>query len=95
MKIPVKSERMSEIIVRFSHHHESTFKPYTFAIVTFEEKDGTERTTTGEAHLHPNDQYDKRIGRKIALAQALKRSGLTREERRQVWEGLFARGMKK
>ena len=95
MKIPITSQRTSEIIIELSHHNKPQLKPYTFVVVTFDENSGARRGSVGQANLHPNDQYDKRIGRKLALSRALKKLDLTRDERRQIWEGLFAKGMRK
>lgn len=96
MKIPIKSERTNGVMISFVHHSDAGPKSYTFVSVEFNE-DANKRICifTGKAYLHPNDQYDKRIGRKLALSRALKNSDLSRDERRQIWEGLFAKGMKR
>lgn len=39
----------------------------------------------GIAMCHRNDNFDRRVGRKIALARALKSAGLGKEDRRAVW----------
>ena len=92
MRISIESERIGEVQIYFSHV--TTGKPCTTATVTFGDKDGG-YVFHGFAQLHPNDHYNKKVGRKLALARALKNAGLTRDEKRQIWEGLFASGMKK
>ena len=77
MKIAIKGERTNTVIVKFIHHNIRTFKPYTFATVELVNNDSQQIfISTGQAYLHPNDIYDKRIGRKLALSRALKRRTL-------------------
>ena len=45
--------------------------------------------TCGMSFLHPNDTYDKKVGGKLALTDALQAMSLTREERREVWSSYF------
>lgn len=40
----------------------------------------------GNAKLHPNDQYDKIVGKKIALTKALATTGLQKPERTEIWK---------
>ena len=57
-------------------------------------RDGAQESRyIGAAKVHPNDQPERKIGRKIALARALRESGLSRDKRRQVWKGLLEKGM--
>lgn len=41
----------------------------------------------GAAFCHPNDQFSKRVGRKMALARAL--APLPRNLRQQIWDAYF------
>ena len=56
--------------------------------------DGPLVGVTDFAHTHPNDNFSKKTGRKIALARALKKTWLNKEQRAKVWNGLIERGMK-
>lgn len=57
-----------------------------FTICTVE--DG-ERMFVGQAICHPKDQFCKAIGRKIALADAIR--GLPKEERKTIWDEYHSR----
>ena len=46
------------------------------------------------AQTHPNDRFCKKTGRKIALARALKKTWLNKEQRAKVWNGLMEKGMR-
>ena len=46
------------------------------------------------AQTHPNDHFCKKTGRKIALARALKKTWLNKEQRAKVWNGLMEKGMR-
>lgn len=48
----------------------------------------------GIANLSENDQYDRRIGRKVSLTRALKGTALSKAERTVVWSGLRSQGVK-
>jgi len=41
------------------------------------------------AILHPNDKYDKVIGKKIALTKNLKRMNISKEERTVIWQAFW------
>lgn len=41
----------------------------------------------GSCHCHPNDQFSKKAGRKIALGRALQ--SVPRELRQPIWEAYF------
>ena len=45
----------------------------------------------GLAKCAVGDNFQKRIGRKIALTRALKKTHLTKEQRMQVWMGYLTR----
>ena len=86
-----------DVHVEFRHAFQTNgnkIKPHTEAIIWWTTEDGKRAGGTGIAFVHPNDAPEKRIGRKIALTRALWASGLTREERRQIWEWLLERGMR-
>jgi len=40
----------------------------------------------GTALCHKKDQFCKAIGRKLSLARALRKAGLSKEQRAKVWE---------
>lgn len=44
----------------------------------------------GVSECVPPDQFDKNVGRKIALRKALKLSNMTQDQRTRVWEAYFA-----
>ena len=97
MKIPIVSERTDEVRVDFRHYlqkRNSKDKLFTVASVTWMDREGSSVQFEAGARVHPNDQPERKIGRKIALARALKESGLSRDERRQVWMGLLEKGMR-
>lgn len=50
------------------------------------------RSKLGTAHCSPRDNFERERGRKIALARALRRSGLDKPNRTRVWEAYRARG---
>lgn len=52
-----------------------------FTICTVE--DG-KRTLVGQSICHPKDQFCKAIGRKVALADAIR--GLSKETRKTIWD---------
>lgn len=49
--------------------------------------------SVGRSTLHPIDwdKFNKEVGRKIALSEALKSSGLDKEDRGVVWESYLNR----
>lgn len=46
----------------------------------------------GTAHLSEQDQYDRRIGRKVSLTRAL-RSKVNKADRTMIWAGLRQKGV--
>ena len=72
--------------VRFTHHLDSPV-PHTEVQIANCEWDSTSYLL-GAGLCHPNDQFNKAIGRKVALARAI--SGLPRETRTQIWKAYFA-----
>lgn len=42
------------------------------------------------AVCHPNDNFNKNTGRKIALKRALEQRGFDREDRTKFWQAYFA-----
>lgn len=88
MKIPIDDEQ--SVFVSFLYNARTTR-----AKVEIHNEDGPLIGAIDFAHTHPNDNFSKKTGRKIALARALKKTRLTPEQRGKVWAGLFAKGMKK
>jgi hypothetical protein len=43
----------------------------------------------GEAYLHPWDNFDRSIGRKLALARALRNAGVPKRTRQLVWDAYW------
>ena len=64
----------------------------TSAHVTLFKAPGYLEKWSGTACVHPDDQYCKRIGRRIALTKAL--VGVDRETRRAIWNGLIQMGVR-
>jgi len=48
----------------------------------------------GEAFLSIKDNFSKRVGRKIALARAMKQVPFEKPVRTEIWDKLFLKGMK-
>lgn len=97
MRIPIFSERTDEVRVSFRYalQRDGKDKPFTEATVVWTTTEGNQTWTyIGVAFVHPNDAPVRKVGRKIALARALQGSGLSRDERRQVWMGLLENGMR-
>lgn len=46
----------------------------------------TEGTVSGKTQCSPRDEFRPAIGRKLALAKALKMLGLTAEQRKAFWD---------
>jgi hypothetical protein len=52
---------------------------------------GDKYWVTGDAFLSEEDQFCRRVGRKVALAKALKKMNMTKEMRKtRVWDAYFA-----
>lgn len=51
---------------------------------------GNETFVSGVARCHPNDSYNRNIGRKVSLAKALKILTKDRELRKRFWDAYFA-----
>jgi hypothetical protein len=49
----------------------------------------------GHAACSPKDRFVYEIGRKIALTRALRKSGWSKDQRRQFWKQYLDRGKKK
>ena len=43
----------------------------------------------GGAHCHPSDQFSKPVGRKLAFTNALVHGGFSKQQRRELWDGLY------
>ena len=41
---------------------------------------------TGSSICHQNDNFDKDKGRRISLQRAMAKAGLSKEERKELWE---------
>ena len=96
MKIPIVSERTDEILVSFRHvlQRNGKDRPFSEATVSWIDRNEKEIVCKGFAYVHPNDAPERKIGRKISLARALRESGLPKDERRQLWMGLLENGMR-
>jgi hypothetical protein len=42
------------------------------------------------AFLHPNDKYDKIIGKKIALTKAISMMNISKDERTSIWKAFWS-----
>ena len=96
MKIPMISERTDEVRVSFRHvlRRTDSVGAFSEATVVWTPPDGIPRQALAVARVHPNDMPERKIGRKVALARALRLAEFSRDERRQVWAGLIERGMR-
>ena len=45
----------------------------------------------GAAYCHELDQFNRKIGRKLSLARALKAAFLCKQNRAEIWAAYFAR----
>lgn len=75
--------------VKFRHVKKSEFsfvKAYTECVITRNNGFSVQEY----ALCHPNDQYDKNTGRKLALTRALKCLTKDRELRKRFWNAYFA-----
>ena len=63
----------------------------TRAVLRGDAKDNREPIAFEEAICSPRDKFVKDTGRKISLARLLKAMGLSREQRRDVWNQYHAR----
>jgi len=77
--------------VWFQHSPELQFEDVPTTIAYIAEADGG-GVVRGMTKCSPQDTYTRAKGRKIALARALR--AFSKDSRRQVWQGLFAQGMK-
>ena len=86
MKIKLSDER--EVGILFRYDLKSTVK-HTRATLTI-----GEQSHEGVAMVHPKEQPIRRIGRKVALARAMRAAGLDEKARREIWAGLVSKGMR-
>jgi len=66
----------------------------TEAILTMQRdtgEDAAEFTYIGIATCNPQDNYSRALGRKLALARAMKQAQLSKETRTQMWRALWSR----
>ena len=52
---------------------------------------GTSWAVEGTAWCSPNDNFERSVGRKIALGRALHALGLSYERRKAIWDSYFER----
>lgn len=50
---------------------------------------------TAYAKCHPNDNFDRASGRKLAMTRLLKKAGLNKVQRAAIWNALWAAGVKR
>lgn len=77
----LRLENGKRVEVRFTHYPNAP-APYTEARVGWGEE-----FLLGAGICHPNDQFNKAIGRKVALGRALEL--FPRDIRRQIWKAYF------
>ena len=63
----------------------------TFAVI----KVNGEPFAASSARVSARDTFVRRTGRRIALARALQHGGFSREQRRSIWQQLFAQGLRR
>jgi hypothetical protein len=64
---------------------------FTLAVLSAEGKP----TVLDYSRCSKQDNFDRRVGRKIAISRVLAKSGLTRRQRQEVWEDLWELGMRR
>jgi hypothetical protein len=50
--------------------------------------------SVGFANAHPNDPFNKAVGRRLALARALESGNFSRDDRRAFWQAARSMGWK-
>ena len=77
----------SRLPERLQFHNNPLAKALTVCVI--EKKDFSDGRGVGEAWCSRKDQFSYSIGRKIALARALKASGFDKPTRSLFWEAYF------
>lgn len=94
MKITLNNG-LKEVKIMFRHSllRTNNSSPFTVALLDWTTV-GREGHAEARALVHPNDQFVKRIGRRLALTRAMKLASFNREERKEIWTALKAKGMR-
>lgn len=74
----------TEVTIHFTHFGSAADKRVATRAIVEMVEGLTVVSTTGFAYAHPDDQFNKRTGRKISLARALE--NYSREFRTLVWQ---------
>jgi hypothetical protein len=77
----------NEYEVKFRHYHRDFDDKYPGTACFIVGVDGFIRV--GETLLHPKDNYDRNIGRKMSMARALKESRFPKGIRKMFWKEYF------
>lgn len=89
----IKDKDGGTITIDFQYIDNSDGRKVTFAELTLS---GVSQPFRGAAWCHKSDPFVKAKGRKLALARAMREDAmLTREERRFIWNELWAMGVGK
>ncbi len=92
MKISLDDHRAVHVGFRYSDDQIWQMTYVTLDLVM--EGNTAVQTASGFAQRNPNDAPNKLIGRKVALARALKELKLNRIDRMLIWDGLMRRGFR-
>lgn len=81
----VKLNDCRELFVRFHHPQPSLESPDRHRVTVCTLAGADVSLSVGEAHCSISDQFERSVGRKLALTRALSASELSRAERREIW----------
>ena len=79
-----------EYSIIFKHETKNVRDRHTYCIIELSEN--RQILVEEDAYCHPNDNFCKETGRKLALARALKALGVPVEFRREAWLCYLNRG---
>jgi hypothetical protein len=82
-KITVTKEDRPEL-VELAFKHDRTRRETTCRVIFNEDA-----IANGVARCHPADSFVKSDGRKLALGNALRTSGFTKDQRTEIWDQYF------
>lgn len=71
-----------------------TREPIVTRCLIYADSNDSKAIAVGEAECHEDDRCVKDIGRKIALARALKNGGFSYAERAEMWKKYLTRDLK-
>lgn len=80
-----------EVEITFKHTTKdfALDRPGTDCAVVIIEKNGKQKFGSASSFCHPKDSFNRVVGRKVALAGALKQLALTKDQKKEIWHKLF------